>query len=128
MVTATIAEISAGRIDIRGNQGLVKSVRVNLADDDYEHGINTDEADEALEKAGYVSGVLRWQGTYYKTVVVPLDHPRFASIKPAPPMTAEQNMRVFGNPEGRRWTERERRARADQVKATGKVTGWEKRL
>ncbi len=130
MVTAMTAEATATRVVIRNPGGSVaKTIRGDFYGRD--RGVDLSAVDVALDGSGYVQGTWRWQegGSYWKAVVVPEDVFR-QKYPPAPErrLTREENMRVFGNPEGRRWTEPERRARAAQVKATGKVTGWERRL
>lgn len=130
MVSAIVAEATAYGVNIKGPDGrTIKVGRAALADKSAQrtHGINLDDADEEVERLGYVAGTWRWQEGYYKAVVVPADHPRFRKATPET-ASAEQNMRAFGNPEGRRFTSKELAARSRQVKLTGKVTGWEKLL
>lgn len=132
MVTAWIAEISQYGVNVKDGSGrTVKVLRSGDLRDSSKRGVNLDEGDYLLEKAGYVMGVARWNedGKYYKAVIVPegvfrQKYP--VRLPPAP--TVESNMRAFGNPEGRRFTAAESRARLEQVRATGNTRGWEKRL
>src|ERR1700682_1614558 len=97
MVTATTAEITPHRIDIRDNSGLVKQLRGDYTGDD--HGISIDSADHALEEAGWVMGTPRWTGTYYKAVVH--SEERFRAGRPSPPpraMDYDDYVKVFGAP------------------------------
>ena len=133
MVTAWTAEADRYGVNVKNPQG--QTVRVlrspDLADASQRHGVNADEIDHLLDNAGYVMGTLRWQenGSYYKAVITTKEQFRRARpVRLPPPPTREANMRAFGNPEGRRLTDREMRARMEQVKATGNTRGWEKRL
>jgi hypothetical protein len=133
MVTAWTAEATRYGVNVKNPQGqTVKVLRSpDLADPSQRHGVNIDEVDYLLDNAGYVMGTMRWQenGGYYKAVVTTKE--AFARARPVrlpPAPTVESNMRAFGNPEGRRFTQAEMAARLEQVRATGNTRGWEKRL
>jgi len=93
MVTATVAEATAYGVNIKGPGGqTVKVGRARLADASRPHGINLDEADEEVERLGYVAGVWRWQDAgYYKAVVAP-----HRSAEPWQPKSGEAGARLAG--------------------------------
>jgi hypothetical protein len=150
VVTAAVAEVTATRITVYNMDRRVAAYRAKGDELEWQKGdspsgkkggVNLDEADYQLEKLGWITtGHWRWIEAgqlrdtrpfgYYKSVVLPVGHPRlkFSELDvragKSPEEIADLNMRTFGNPEG----SRESRARVDQVKATGHVHGWEKRL
>lgn len=82
MVSAMTAEATAYGVNIKNGAGqTIRVLNGNLADRSRPHGINTDDAEELVERAGYVAGTWRWQGNHFKTVVVPRDHPRFTAAR-----------------------------------------------
>lgn len=98
MVTAWTAEIHQGSVDVKNGAGqTVRVLRGNLRDGSA-RGINLDEADELLEKAGFVMGRPIWQGGWYKAVVVPEE----AFRRRAPAYSDESMAAWRASPEGRR--------------------------
>jgi hypothetical protein len=73
MVTATVAEITAYGVNIKGPDGhTIKSRSANLRDPQASHGINLDEGDQIVEQLGYTPGTWRWvdNGGFYKAVAM----------------------------------------------------------
>ena len=74
MVTAWMAEVTTFEVVVRDPAGRVAaSGRGDFEDESDPHGVNRDEADEWLEKHGFLVSSFRWQehGHYYRAVVVP---------------------------------------------------------
>lgn len=105
MVTATIAEVTPYGVNIKGPDGrTIASRSANLRDSGWEHGVNLDEGDEIVEQLGYLAGTFRWQGGFYKAVVLPEAKMRARRPKPPPPDPADvvrlKNIHATGHPEG----------------------------
>lgn len=105
MVSATVAEVTAYGVNIKGPGGhVIKTRRADLRDSSWEHGINLDEGDELVEELGYLAGTWRWQGGFYKAVVLPEAQMRARWPKPPPEEPADvirlRNIHAIGHPEG----------------------------
>ena len=132
MVSATVVEATRYGVNVKDTSGrVIKVRRADLSDPAAPHGINLDEAEDIAEQLGYITGTWRWNDAgFYKAVATSEEQylARNPPRPPPPPMTAEANMRVFGNEEGRRFTTKELNARSKQVRLTGSTRGWEKLL
>lgn len=127
MVTATIAEITAYGVNIKGPDGrTIASRSADLRDPRSEHGVNLDEGDSIVEQLGYIPGSYRWQeqGRFYKAVALPEAQmkARWPKLPPEPADVVRlKNIHATGHPEGMAGRKREgavpvaevRRARAE---------------
>jgi hypothetical protein len=71
-----MAEVTTHELVVKNPAGhVVATRRGDFEDEDDPHGVNRDEADDQLERLGYLVGVFRWQshGSYYRAVVTPVE-------------------------------------------------------
>ena len=74
MVSAWMAEVTTFEVVVKNPAGqVVATGRGDFEDESDPHGVSQDEADEWLEKHGYVVSKFRWvpDGSYYRAVVLP---------------------------------------------------------
>jgi hypothetical protein len=75
MVSAYTAEVTSFQVLVKGPGGrVIAGELADMADEGDAHGVSRDEADDWLERHGYLAGAFRWQpdGSYYKAVVTPV--------------------------------------------------------
>ena len=76
MVSAWIAEITSFEITVIAPDKSVRlSSRLDLIDEGDPHGVDLDEADDWLERHGYLMKPARWQehGSFYKSVLITVE-------------------------------------------------------